>query len=108
MTRYTKRVYLDKQPEVGDRIVTTHANFSLSNRYNKGNEMTIVSALSISGDCILAFNERTGKNVYVHDSNYAIFRDVTYEKVGEEHIVKRFLGIPIYSKKVDIYKEASE
>lgn len=103
MTKYTKRVYLDKQPEVGDNIVIT-CDHRLS-RHTYGTEMTIVSVESTTGDCVFAYNPRKGREECVHDNRYSIYKDVTHVKTGEQHVVYRFFGIPLYKKTIDIYEE---
>lgn len=103
MPKFTKRIYLDKQPEVGDNIVIT-CNHRLSN-HTYGTKMTIVSVETYTGDCIFAYNPRKGRVECVHDNHYSIYTDVTYVKTGEKHVVKRFLGIPFYRKTIDNYEE---
>jgi hypothetical protein len=103
MTNYTKRIYLDKQPEVGDLIEITYE--SMFSGFKVGTEMVIIDPKSSTGTCVQAYCNRRGKVVFVHDNWYSIYQDVTYEKVGEEHVVKRFLGIPLYRKTIDTYKE---
>lgn len=104
--RFTKREYLDKQPEVGDRIVITYEN--MFNGYKFGTEMIITDISTRSGTCVFAFSPRHGRTVIVHDNEYEIFRDIKYEKVGEKTIVKKFLGIPFYKKIEGIYEEVDE
>ncbi|MBA9027582.1 hypothetical protein [Peribacillus huizhouensis] len=105
MTKFKKRIYLDKQPEVGDRIVAIDSSGFSGNHYKYGNEMTIISTETMLGGGVFAMNHRTGKKVCISDCFYRIFRDVTYEKTGEKHVTKKLLGIPIYSKIIDIYAE---
>lgn len=103
--KFTERVYHDRQPRAGDKIVATHSNGCAENEYEKGNEMTIILVESTFGDCVFAINHRTGKNVCIHKSFYRIYTDVVYEKTGEKHVVKKLFGIPFYREIVDIYKE---
>lgn len=102
--RYIERIYHDRQPRVGGTIVATCTD--CFGRYSKGNEMTILPPTShISSDQVYALNHRTRKNVVITDGRYCIFTDITYVKTGEQHLVKRFLGIPFYRKIIDIYEE---
>lgn len=103
--RYTERIYHDRQPIVGDTIECTHTNANLANQHVKGNVLIITQIEALTGDCVFAYNKRTGAKVCIHYSFYRIFTDITYVKTGEQHIVKRFLGIPLYRKTIDIYEE---
>ena len=102
--RYIERVYLDKQPETGDTIVATYTN--RFGYYTEGNEMTVLPPSAyLSSNQVYALNHRTGKTVVITDGRYRIYKDITYKKTGEQHVVKRLFGIPIYSKTIDIYEE---
>lgn len=99
--RYTKRIYHDRQPRVGDTIVAIRRGAE----YNVGHELTVISTKSSLGNAVRAYSDRIGYATFVSDGNYRIFTDITYVKTGEQHIVKRFLGIPFYRKTIDIYEE---
>lgn len=103
MTKFTKRIYLDKQPEVGDNIVITNEHWTVGHKL--GTEMRIVKVETWSGDCVFVYNPRKGRVECVHDNWYSICKDVTYVKTGEQHVVKRIFGIPFYRKTIDIYEE---
>ena len=99
--RYTKRIYHDRQPRAGDTIeIIRNVNI-----YCAGEELVIASAKTYTGDCVKAFSQRRFSEEYVHDAWYRIYTDITYVKTGEQHVVKRFLGIPYYRKTIDIYEE---
>lgn len=102
--RYTKRTYHDRPPREGDRVVV----IKNVGGYHAGDELVVVDVKSFTGDCIKAYNPRSYSYEcirYIHDNWYRIFTDITYVKTGEQHIVKRFLGIPFYRKTIDIYEE---
>lgn len=102
--RYTKRIYHNRQPRVGDTIECTYT--SMFGDYTKGNELTITEIASpFVSDNVRAYNPRIGRELYINDSFYRIYTDITYVKTGKQHIVKRFLGIPYYRKTIDIYEE---
>lgn len=102
--RVIKRIYHDRQPMVGDTIECTHT--TPYGDYSKGNEMTVLMPSKyLTGNQIYVLNHRTGNRVVISDGFYRIFTDITYVKTGEQHIVKRFLGIPFYRKTIDIYEE---
>ena len=102
--RYIERVYLEKQPEWGDKIVITNDRVR-SIGYKYGSEMIITEPQTYTGNCVFAYHKRSGRTHIIHDNEYRIYTDITYVKTGEQHIVKRFLGIPFYRKTIDIYEE---
>ena len=100
----TKRIYHDRQPKVGDTVECTHT--SKYGDYAKGNEMTVLAPdRFINAEQINALIHRTGKEVVISDGFYRVYADIAYVKTGEQHIVIRFLGIPVYKKTIDIYEE---
>lgn len=102
--KVTKRIYHERQPRVGDTIECTYT--SKHGDYTVGNEMKVtrISAPMFS-DYVFAYNPRRGEEICIHDSFYRIYSDITYEKTGELHVVKRIFGIPFYKKTIDIYEE---
>lgn len=104
MTKYTKRIYHDRQPRVGDTVECTYT--SKYGDYTAGNEMVVTRIYApMFSDYIFAYNPRRGEEVCINDSFYRIYTDVTYVKTGEQHVVYRFFGIPLYKKTIDIYEE---
>lgn len=102
--RITKRIYHDRQPRVGDTIIALR-NDRYGN-YSEGNELIITKMNRISGTrAVFAYNKRTGAEICISDGFYRIYSDITYEKTGEQHVVKRLFGIPFYKKTTDIYEE---
>lgn len=101
--RFTKRKYLDRPPRVGDRIVIVNGIKYLG-PFN-GDEMIVTDIDTYTGDCVFAFNPRQGREICVGDYMYRIYKDVTYEHLGYNTEVKRFLGIPIYKKTTEIIRE---
>lgn len=101
--RFTKRIYHDRQPVVGDTIEVIKDNVHSINYGHKA-EMVITDTQTFTGDCVWAYHKRSGRIHVVHDNRYRIYTDVTYVKTGEKHVVKRFLGIPFYRKTIDIYE----
>lgn len=102
--RITKRIYHDRQPRVGDKIVALRTN--RYGDYSEGNELIITKMNWLSGAAaVFAYNTRTQTEVCISDGFYRIYTDITYEKTGEQHVVKRLFGIPFYRKTIDIYEE---
>lgn len=99
--RFTKRKYLDRQPQRGDTIEVT-VN---SPRRRAGTELIIISVESFTGDSVRVFDRRRGEVYFINDAFYRIYKDVTYEHLGYNTEVKRFLGIPIYKKTTEIIRE---
>lgn len=101
----TKRVrhYVNKQPEVGDKIIIVDANM-WGNRTN-GQEMTIVGVSTKYGNIVRAYSPRHGGVISVGDFEYRIYTDVIYEMVGVDKIEKKFLGITYRTEEIEKWRK---
>lgn len=97
------RHYLDKQPELGDKIVIVDAN--PFGDFTNGQEMTILDISSAFGKYVFAYSPRHGKLVCVSDSDYRIYTDTMYELEGVDIIEKKFLGITYCRREVEKWRK---
>lgn len=102
---YRERRYLDKQPEVGDKIEIVRVNIYGSD-FEVGNEGVITSIKSPTGNVITATLFRsTDSLTFISDGYYVIYEDI-YRKLSHIDVeVKRFFGIPIGKKVTYVWKE---
>lgn len=103
MTKITKRIYLDKQPEAGDRIVITREN--QFGGFRVGLEMTLVDVRSHNGKVVCARSSMLHGIQHVHVNEMAIFKDIIRTRTGVDVVTKKFLGITYYRKEIERYKE---
>ena len=102
----TRREYLNRQPKVGDCIVVTYEN--MFGGFPVGTEMVITQVHTATGNCVFAWNNRTGKIECIHDDYYRIYADVDYEKVGVDVVEKKFLGFGYKRKEIEKWREVSD
>lgn len=99
-----KRIYLERQPQIGDTIVATRDS-SVFNSFVKGYEYEVVT---LGNGYVGAIGDRTnGRIIAISDNAYDIYEDIYFEepKLKETHIkVYRFLGIPFLKRKTYVYK----
>lgn len=101
---YRERRYLDRQPEVGDKIVYIHDGLFAD--YPVGSEGVVVSPKSYTGHTtLISMNRSKRDDEYIPDEWFVICEDI-YRKLSHKEVeVKRFLGIPIGKKTTYIWKE---
>lgn len=109
-----KRIYYDRQPKVGDNIITRKD--SIIGGWKADYEYIVAK---LGNGYVVAYNERLGysdmKNggIEITDGEYRIFEDVNYEpdptkveKLKETHeYTYRILGVPMYKRTLKIYEE---
>lgn len=109
-----KRIYHDRQPQVGDNVVTLRD--SLVGDWKVNYEYIITR---LGNGYVVGYNERLGyssrKNggITITDGEYRIFEDIFYEpeptkeeKLKETHeYTYRILGIPLFKRTLKIYEE---
>lgn len=109
-----KRVFHNRQPQVGDSVVTIRDS-SIGDW--KANYEYIITKLGngyiVANSKRLGYSDRRNGGVAISDGGYRIFEDVYYElepkkeeKLKETHeYTYRILGIPIFKRTLKIYDE---
>lgn len=95
----TEKYYICKEPEIGDNIEIVKAYGW--REYEVGDILTITSPISATGKCVFAYHHRRNREVAVNDCHYEIFTKVDYKYVGVEHIKKKLMGVPLYTKSIE-------
>lgn len=109
-----KRIYYDRQPQVGDNIVTLKD--SVIGGWSADYEYIVVK---LGNGYVVGYNDRLGFSdmkkggVPIPDEQYRIFEDVYYElepkkeeKLKETHeYTYRVLGVPLFRRTLKIYEE---
>lgn len=100
--RKVKRHYLDKQPEIGDRIEIVDPTWLTG--LPLGSELVVTDTRSHSGNIVYAVGRRFPGHKAVSDNEYLIYVDEVLEKVGEDIVQRKFLGIPCGKHYVEQWK----
>ena len=109
-----KRIYHDRQPKVGDNIVTLRD--SLIGDWYADYEYTVTkigNGYVVGSSERLGYTDRKNGGITITDGEYRIFEDICYkpeptkeEKLKETHeYTYKFLGFPLFKRVIHIYDE---